>query len=438
MSTVKLYRKFVATPLSNSSPGLVYFTPTKLPSSKNSSNFLKLIEPHFYPKTSSAEWFKKREKKLQKFQYYQKSPCLPKYLRYQSIKKRLIFTDSPNKTKCKDHHNLDLNKIIIPSITLTSPSSRESSTVLNFQHDNNCIQIHTPNVERIASPNIQNLIKKLSTHSQSIKFTYQVLGRGRFGSVIKTKYKGKIVAAKVIYNYRKKMKPMLLSEQNGIGLNHKNIVKVHSIAWSNNLSTIIMDCYDTARNLQSLLDSDAFEITINELFRYPFDICNALDYLHSKKILHLDVKPKNILTFANNTCKLCDFGTSIKYDENFSDVSSVLMLQGTTRYCAPEILKGKYPTVKSDVYSLGITMWQIIHRATPYGYGIREESLIYQIVKNGLRPRINKSLSSCPTLKNFKNIYVNCWNANSEERCDVKMIKKQLQYIANCKGIICH
>ena len=84
-------------------------------------------------------------------------------------------------------------------------------------------------------------------------------------------------------------------------------------------------------------------------------ICDALSYLHSKQILHRDLKPSNILvTFKGDNVKLIDFGLSD------SDTHSILKAPaGTVDYTAPEVLKGAKADIRSDIYSLGIILFQL-------------------------------------------------------------------------------
>lgn len=123
----------------------------------------------------------------------------------------------------------------------------------------------------------------------------------------------------------------------------------------------------------------------------------ALRYCHAHNVLHLDVKPNNILVALgarpslvgcklkhkrSYICKLCDFGSSMEIGENCPRGSP----RGTLRYMSPEALRATVLSEASDVYSLGITMWQLQTRSLPYQSLDCNETIAYQVVKHELRP----------------------------------------------------
>lgn len=112
-------------------------------------------------------------------------------------------------------------------------------------------------------------------------------------------------------------------------------------------------------------------------------------------MLHLDVKPPNVLVALGTKqtgfgrleqckrryiCKLCDFGSSIRLGDEQSSV------KGTLRYMSPEALRSLPLSSASDIYSLGITMWQLQSRRLPFHTLNCNESIAYQVVKHELRP----------------------------------------------------
>ena len=83
-------------------------------------------------------------------------------------------------------------------------------------------------------------------------------------------------------------------------------------------------------------------------------------------MLHLDVKPANVLVTSKGICKLGDFGCSVSMVKSGTPVGSKAFLVGTPGYQAPELLLGKSPAAACDVYSLGILLWQLDSREAPY------------------------------------------------------------------------
>ena len=95
-------------------------------------------------------------------------------------------------------------------------------------------------------------------------------------------------------------------------------------------------------------------------------VTRALVHCHQMKVLHLDVKPANVLVTKKGICKLGDFGCSVSTAKHGTPVGAKAFLVGTPGYQAPELLLGKSPTAACDVYSLGILLWQLDSREVPY------------------------------------------------------------------------
>ena len=119
---------------------------------------------------------------------------------------------------------------------------------------------------------------------------------------------------------------------------------------------------------------------------YSTQLSMALEFCHANGVLHLDVKPANIMVNSEKWIKLGDFGNSANIHQLdlfqvslsflcFEDVIEIFEILslfqcqqrvGTVSYCSPEILQGDVPSAKSDVYSYGITLWQFEHNQIPF------------------------------------------------------------------------
>lgn len=147
-------------------------------------------------------------------------------------------------------------------------------------------------------------------------------------------------------------------------------------------------------------------------------------FCHKNAILHLDVKPQNIMVqlmypkpqdklrsqkpYRTYKCKLCDFGSSIKLTKD--NILSPTKAKGTLRYMAPEVLKEEQLGPAADIYSLGITLWQISYRVMPYYWLECNEVVAYQVVKHKLRP--NALQTNHQQIQNYSNnqiIHNNCF-----------------------------
>ncbi|VEN62741.1 unnamed protein product, partial [Callosobruchus maculatus] len=199
-----------------------------------------------------------------------------------------------------------------------------------------------------------------------------ILGRGGFGTVFKGLHKGNTVAVKVS---REGLMPP--GEENALNLDHPNILKTLHISKTGeekeNFRVIVMEYFPNSQSLVTLIENSEFDMAPN-LLKFSKDIAEGLWYCHRNGVLHLDVKPQNILV-CDGICKICDFGSSRRqdYQNNFT-------FQGTPVYAAPELLLGSKPTEKCDVYSLGITFWQMKSRRRPYSEFQDVETVIYKVL----------------------------------------------------------
>ncbi len=94
--------------------------------------------------------------------------------------------------------------------------------------------------------------------------------------------------------------------------------------------------------------------------KYILEIARGLAYTHSRQVYHRDVKPANILLDENDEVKLADFGTGIFMTDRTTD------RVGTAYYMAPEIFEGSIPSVQADIYSLGITAYEVLTNKRPF------------------------------------------------------------------------
>lgn len=155
--------------------------------------------------------------------------------------------------------------------------------------------------------------------------------------------------------------------------------------------------------------------------RYCIDMARGISYIHRNRIVHLDLKPSNIVITPQDTCKLVDFGCCRSLDEVRSDPQSPERrseLTGTFAYRAPELLRGLDPTAKADIYSFGIVLWQLLTRDVPYAME-SQHVVIFRVVAQGLRPQVPDWIEDCGAssgLKCYRDLFVACWNAAPERR----------------------
>ncbi len=148
-------------------------------------------------------------------------------------------------------------------------------------------------------------------------------------------------------------------------LNHSNIVTVFDTGKNDTDLYITMEYVD-GMTLKEYLDQRS-PIPIAELVRIARQICLGLDYAHNTNVIHRDIKPANImLTKAQMTVKIMDFGLAKLVDDSMADKTSV---KGTPMYMAPEQIVGKGVDHQSDIYSFGCTLYRMATGRAPFTEG---------------------------------------------------------------------
>ncbi len=112
---------------------------------------------------------------------------------------------------------------------------------------------------------------------------------------------------------------------------------------------------------------DRRRLTVEARLRLLLQLCDVMDFAHCRRILHLDLKPANILVDAHGTVKLLDFGTSRRLPRHRTSASVEGLRIFTTRYASPEQLGGQAPGVASDLFSLGVLACELVSGEWPFG-----------------------------------------------------------------------
>uniref|UniRef100_A0A182SFS7 Protein kinase domain-containing protein n=1 Tax=Anopheles maculatus TaxID=74869 RepID=A0A182SFS7_9DIPT len=258
------------------------------------------------------------------------------------------------------------------------------------------------------TPNRNRFLRRDDFHTK--RESYAILGRGSYGVVIKARYRGRPVAVKILEKrtHRHRCRyDSLLNEANALNLQHDNIVTVLKIVAGAQYGLVLMERFD-GYCLQQIIGHQRNDpIAVQHKLLILCDIISGLCFCHRHNIVHLDVKPQNVIvtvideavTTASTTsscqplrkylCKLCDFGSSMMLDP--WQRNETLVNRGTIRYMAPELLRGQHRTEggfteRADIYSFGVTMWQLDEGRFPYEEITCNEVIAYNVVKKGLRP----------------------------------------------------
>ena len=187
------------------------------------------------------------------------------------------------------------------------------------------------------------------------------IGSGGFGTVYLAEdtWIDKKVALKVPHKQDVDFGELLREPRLLASLSHPNIVSILTAEKQANVFFIVME-FVPGETLESIIARGG-AVDLPLALDYTCQICNAVDHAHRHGILHRDLRPSNVLVSDNGLAKVADFGTS-RFLEIAAHGTTVI---GSPPYMAPEQFKGK-AVFASDVYSLGVTMYQMLTGTLPY------------------------------------------------------------------------
>ena len=145
-------------------------------------------------------------------------------------------------------------------------------------------------------------------------------------------------------------------------LSHPNIVSIYDVSVRDDLKYIVMERVDGI-TLKNYMNSRG-PLPPKEIMNYTAQILRALDHAHSKGIIHRDIKPQNIMLLKNGKIKVTDFG--IAKLPNAETVTMTDKAIGTVYYISPEQASGKKIDPRSDIYSLGVVMYEMATGKLPF------------------------------------------------------------------------
>jgi len=205
-----------------------------------------------------------------------------------------------------------------------------------------------------------------------------ILGNGGMGAVYKAKdlVLERFVAIKMI-RFSSIEQNMVLAEAKTISkLNHPNIVTVYDIARGDDANFIVME-WINGRPLNEMIPSQG--LSLNSVLAYARQIVSAITCAHQEHIIHRDIKPQNIMVESDGHIKVLDFGIaalihSEKRQENQRPLDKKNLV-GTPQYMAPEQIKGEPTDERSDLFSLGIVLYEMLTGSKPFlGLNIKQIS----------------------------------------------------------------
>lgn len=223
-------------------------------------------------------------------------------------------------------------------------------------------------------------------------------------------WSGKLVAIKelkVDFSQNDYIRQKFREEANQyLYLAHPNIVNLIDFIDQKSSQYLVMEYVD-GQNLFEYQNNVTGPMPVSMAALLVSEVCNALQYAHNKDVVHLDIKPANIMLSKQNEIKVLDFGISM--DTNTKNREK---LMGSPSYMSPEQIEGANLDHRTDVYSLGITLFELITGRLPFNFAKSRDQL-FDAIRHQSIPLIgtNNSLNAIiarSTAKNKFDRYQSC------------------------------
>ena len=232
---------------------------------------------------------------------------------------------------------------------------------------------------------MDNLIGKRLDGLYEVK---ELIGSGGMANVYKAVMRGNngpvppgtVVAVKVLrreFMHDPDLVRRFKNESKAISLlNHPNIVKVYDVSVSDDLQYIVMEYVD-GMTLREYLNERGGRLTSRETVHFISQILKALEHAHANGVVHRDIKPQNIMLLDNGQLRMMDFGIArISRAENQLSGGKAM---GSVHYISPEQAKGDETDCTSDIYSVGVMMYEMLSGHLPFDAEDMVEVAIKQI-----------------------------------------------------------
>jgi tRNA A-37 threonylcarbamoyl transferase component Bud32 len=184
-------------------------------------------------------------------------------------------------------------------------------------------------------------------------------------------------------------------------LSHPNILRLHHFEDHPEAKFLIMEFVDGKNLSQIQRASPMHKLPEEQVVKYAIEACRALEYAHAERVIHRDIKPSNMMVDAGGRLKLADFGIArIVRDSQTRHTGTIS--GGTLLYMSPEQIQGERVDARSDIYSLGISLYELLNGEVPFSSGdithqhLRKAAAPIAGISSGLNKVILKCLEKSP------------------------------------------
>ncbi|XP_001086798.4 mitogen-activated protein kinase kinase kinase 20 isoform X1 [Macaca nemestrina] len=247
---------------------------------------------------------------------------------------------------------------------------------------------------------------------------FENCGGGSFGSVYRAKWisQDKEVAVKKLLKIEKEAEILSV-------LSHRNIIQFYGVILEPPNYGIVTE-YASLGSLYDYINSNrSEEMDMDHIMTWATDVAKGMHYLHMEapvKVIHRDLKSRNVVIAADGVLKICDFGAS-----RFHNHTTHMSLVGTFPWMAPEVIQSLPVSETCDTYSYGVVLWEMLTREVPFK-GLEGLQVAWLVVEKNERLTIP---SSCP--RSFAELLHQCWEADAKKRPSFKQIISILESMSN-------
>nr|XP_020471784.1 mitogen-activated protein kinase kinase kinase MLT-like [Monopterus albus] len=246
---------------------------------------------------------------------------------------------------------------------------------------------------------------------------YENCGGGSFGSVYRALWisQNKEVAVKKLLKIDKEAEILSV-------LSHKNIIQFYGAVLESPNYGIVTE-YASGGSLYDYLSSEqSEEMDMEQIMTWAIQIAKGIHYLHAEapvKVIHRDLKSRNVVMTADKVLKICDFGAS-----KFLSHTTHMTVVGTFPWMAPEVIQSLPVSETCDTYSYGVVLWEMLTREVPFK-GFEGLQVAWLVVEKQERLTIPTSCPAC-----FAELLRKCWQADPKERPQFKQVLVTLETMA--------
>ena len=245
------------------------------------------------------------------------------------------------------------------------------------------------------------------------------IGSGGYASVFLAhdKIANKLVAIKVLNCQIENQKAFNMFKQEAMTLaaiSNKHIVRVYSNGVYEDNLYLVME-YVKGKSIKQLIVANGY-LLLDEVYSYMLQIIDGIEACHNNGIIHRDIKPQNLIKKADGSIVIIDFGTAFINQEDVNlykeDGSTVI---GTAQYMAPELIDNPKGSIQTDIYAIGITMYEMLTGKFPFNpKDPQDKKAILYMHINVPFPSIRKVNPSIPL--SFEKLINKCCNKDAKLR----------------------